>query len=91
MMSGVVNVVETLAEYEFAMDERHDLLREVKVDVILRRCWIYCYELEFITLYIIGTMALMTFACLVIVSSALQNHMPLRSKSGMDLEGRGGF
>ena len=40
MTHGVVNVVETLAEYEFAMDDRHDPLREVKVDVILRRCWI---------------------------------------------------
>jgi hypothetical protein len=56
MMSGVVNVVETLADYdilEFAIDDRHDPLREVEVEVILRRSWIYCYELEFITLYII--------------------------------------
>jgi len=56
MMSGVVNVVETLAEHdilEFAIDNRHDPLREVEVDVTLRRSWTYFYELEFITLYII--------------------------------------
>jgi len=36
MMSGVVNVVETLAEYdilEFAIDDRYDPSREVGVDV----------------------------------------------------------
>ena len=44
-MPGVVNVVETLVEYydilEFAIDDRHDPLREVEVDVSLRRSWIY--------------------------------------------------
>ena len=87
MMSGVVNVVETLAEHEFAMDDRHDPLRQVKVDVIPRRCWIYCYKLKFITLYILGTMALTTPACLVIVSSVLQNHL-VPMGNGSEGEGR---